>query len=257
MGKREKLLAAIRKWPRLDDDELSRLTGIEPRQQVNQLAHKLVATGHIRRHPGADRKLVNNPVDLGEGSVMPLGASNRFAKLPVPEDRPSSGQFPPQSNVVVEGPLRNFGGHNFELITEIDPKRDSDGEIILDHPEHRYGKADTAKLHRHGQGPFCKFRMKFELWVAGVYVLVVEGRPLYVGKTENLEQRFNNGYGQIAPRNCYVGGQSTNCRINKLILGEAMDGRTVQLLFRKTSDIASLEGKLLRQLRPAWNIQSA
>ncbi len=62
MGRREQLLAAIRRWPGLDDDELSRLTEITPRQQVNQLARKLVADGSVRRRPGLDGKLVNEPL---------------------------------------------------------------------------------------------------------------------------------------------------------------------------------------------------
>ena len=253
MGKREQLLAAIRKWPGLDDDELSRLTGIEPRQQVNQLAHKLVATGQIRRYPGADGKLVNDPVELGEGSVMPSGASGSFANPPVPEDRPNSGQRPSQSNVDVEGPRRNFGGRMFELITEIDPKRDSNGEIFLDHPECRYGKADTAKLHRYGEGPFCKFRVSNAPRVAGVFVLVVEEGPAYVGQGRSLERRFNNQIGHIAPSDCYPRGQSTNCRLNKLILAEAQADRKVQLWIHRTTDIEALKSELRDSLELPWD----
>jgi hypothetical protein len=32
----------------------------------------------------------------------------------------------------------------------------------------------------------------------------------YVGECRDLVKRFNSGYGQISPRNCFVGGRRTN-----------------------------------------------
>jgi hypothetical protein len=50
----------------LDDDELSRRTGISPRHSVNQACRALQREGLIRRVPGAHGKLVNL---LGDGAV--------------------------------------------------------------------------------------------------------------------------------------------------------------------------------------------
>ena len=38
--------------------------------------------------------------------------------------------------------------------------------------------------------------------------------------------RYNNGYGRISPRNCFQGGQSTNCRVNNLIFPTGLDAIT-------------------------------
>jgi hypothetical protein len=43
----------------LDDDQLSRRTGITPRQTVNQLCRRLETEGVLRRTPGPDGKIVN------------------------------------------------------------------------------------------------------------------------------------------------------------------------------------------------------
>lgn len=35
----------------------------------------------------------------------------------------------------------------------------------------------------------------------------------YIGETDNLEKQFRQGYGNISPRNCFKGGQSTNYKM--------------------------------------------
>ena len=44
----------------LDDDELARLCGIQPRQQVNQICLRLEAEGDISRTVGPTGKVVNS-----------------------------------------------------------------------------------------------------------------------------------------------------------------------------------------------------
>ena len=68
MTNREELFDAIQDHPEgLDDDDLSRLTGIRPRQQVQQLCNQLAATKRIRRESvdkeGKRRKIHNFPMD--------------------------------------------------------------------------------------------------------------------------------------------------------------------------------------------------
>ena len=80
----------------------------------------------------------------------------------------------------------------------------------------------------------------------------------YIGKTNTtLNQRFN-GYGSIQPRNCYEGGQSTNCHINQNVLEDAKAGGTLWVYFHETTHPEHLEAYLLNSLvatgqRPPWN----
>ena len=47
--------------------------------------------------------------------------------------------------------------------------------------------------------------------------LALDGDLRYVGECANLSARFNVGYGNISPKNCFSGGQETNCRLNNLL----------------------------------------
>jgi hypothetical protein len=76
---------------------------------------------------------------------------------------------------------------------------------------------------------------------------------MYVGEAENLARRFNQGYGYIAPRACYDGGQQTNCRLNKLILSEVKEGRKVTPYFHETRDRLQLESELIDSYNSPWN----
>lgn len=106
---------------------------------------------------------------------------------------------------------------------------DRDGREIIEHAPHvQYLNVRGIPLHPWGSGPFCAFRVPADERCAGVYVIAVGGAAKYVGECENLAVRFNNGYGSIAPRACFVGGQSTNCRVNSLILAEAKSGCAVE-----------------------------
>ena len=61
----ERVIACLREHPTgLDDDEISSLLAIEPRQQLNSICRKLVVAGVVMRRPNADPtrrmgKLVN------------------------------------------------------------------------------------------------------------------------------------------------------------------------------------------------------
>ncbi len=60
MSNRQRVLEAIRISAQpLDDDELARRVGIEPRQTVNQICRALESDGVIRRRQGPDGKIVN------------------------------------------------------------------------------------------------------------------------------------------------------------------------------------------------------
>ena len=63
------------------------------------------------------------------------------------------------------------------------------------------------------------------------------------------------GYGRIAPRNCYVGGQSTNCKMNKVVLSLYEQGKTVDLYFYKTTDYKHVELELLGKIKTPYNVK--
>jgi hypothetical protein len=89
MTNAERIIAALRNTPGFDDDELSSITGIRPRQQVNQICRKLEAGGVVSRVKSADSKIVNVLVDgaphIGErDSVKAPRAIEPFRLAPVP-----------------------------------------------------------------------------------------------------------------------------------------------------------------------------
>ncbi|MBW1953805.1 MAG: hypothetical protein JRI66_12130 [Deltaproteobacteria bacterium] len=79
----------------------------------------------------------------------------------------------------------------------------------------------------------------------------------YVGKANDLGDRFNNQYGKIFPRNCYEGGQTTNCRINNLILEESEKNSKIELYFFecKPEHMDYYEEYFIQTLSPRWNIR--
>jgi len=75
----ERIIARLLDRPGLDDDELSKATGISPRQQVNQICRRLESRGLVRREPGAHGKIVNFLQSSGEFSSS---APSREATVP-------------------------------------------------------------------------------------------------------------------------------------------------------------------------------
>lgn len=140
-----------------------------------------------------------------------------------------------------------------KYICEIEPEKNAYGAINEYYPHKDYMNAAIAKLHMHGKGPFCKYRIPAKLNLTGVYAIKVEDLIKYVGECENLSRRFNMGYGNISPRNCFVGGQSTNCKINSYILKEKQKGLNIHLYFIESEDRFSLERELINQYKPEWN----
>ena len=143
---------------------------------------------------------------------------------------------------------RDFGALSAAYICQILPERNSDGTVVECAPHGLYQNRKGLVLHKDGPGPFCKFR--------GVYIVTRNGNACYVGECVHLSKRFNMGYGQISPRNCFVGGQSTNCRLNRRVLEAASRGETVELWFVATENRESVEFSLISTLRPEWNVQN-
>jgi hypothetical protein len=150
------------------------------------------------------------------------------------------------------GKTGTWGGVRFGLVCLIEPRRQGK-RIVEEQPHLRYDNQKGLPLNQWGAGPFCRFRIPPSKPTDGVYVIAVDGKAMYVGETENLTTRYNNGYGSISPRACFKGGQSTNCRINRFILAEASQGRVIELWFTPSTDRKGLEASLIRDVRPPWN----
>ena len=152
----------------------------------------------------------------------------------------------------------SFAGASFKHVGPIQPERDELGEVIGTLPQFRFRNQKDLPLHNYGEGPFCRFRVARGWRSSGVYVLMNGGVLLYVGECENLEARWgSSGYGGISPRNCYKGGQETNCRINNLIYRETKSGTGLDLWFHPVAgdkhNRRAFECKLVTLLNPPCN----
>jgi hypothetical protein len=58
------IIETLQHWPDLDDDELSRRSGITPRQQVNIICRRLEQRGILERFTGTRGKIVNRLADI-------------------------------------------------------------------------------------------------------------------------------------------------------------------------------------------------
>ena len=151
--------------------------------------------------------------------------------------------------------------HEFFFIETIRPMADETGQPLEFTPQSRYRNTRDLPLNPYGQGAFCRFKLKNPISKGGVYILASGTKPLYAGICENLEKRFSlSQYGSISPKNCYRGGQSTNCRINGKILQYAKKRVFFDLWFLSVEDKSerkSIENKLISSMPDMWNIQKA
>jgi len=147
--------------------------------------------------------------------------------------------------------------YEFKYVCNITPETDNNGNIIEYSPQELYTKKQNVELHEYGKGPFCKFKIP-NCWAGkeGVYCIYSDDQLVYVGECVDLSKRFNIGYGNIAPRNCFKGGQSTNCKVNNFILNEIKQGRTIKLYFLETKERYKVEKELIEKFHPPWNSQS-
>jgi len=113
-------------------------------------------------------------------------------------------------------------------------------------------------LNPYGDEVYCSFKIADPSVVQsrGVYIYAVEDRIRYVGRClDNFGKRINQGYGRIHPKNCYLDGQSTNCRLNSLIAKHRDVVRFYVCILDDVSEIKLLESEILKSLSPEWNMQ--
>ncbi len=143
--------------------------------------------------------------------------------------------------------------YEFVWVCDIKPEREKDDSVRESMPQSRYNNKKNQPLHKYGNGPFCKFTIPKDYKVSCVYAIVVAKRLKYIGECVNLSSRFNMGYGNISPRNCFKDGQQTNCRINNLIFKTAKAGNCISLYFLKIDGRKSVESNICKKVGPDWN----
>lgn len=123
----------------------------------------------------------------------------------------------------------------------------------------KYLNIKKLELNRYGDSIFCKFNIENKYKkLKGLYCFAINDRIVYIGRcTDNYGKRINYGYGNISPRNCFIGGQSTNCRINAEIKKHQVAIRFGIYILANNEDICSLEKEIIQQNKEAlcWNIQ--
>ena len=148
-------------------------------------------------------------------------------------------------------------GFGFEFVCIIEPDLDESGAPREFMPQSRYNNISNLPLNFYGIGPFCRFRIPNFLTQAGVYAVYDDVDLVYIGECENLSKRWNNQYGNISPRNCFLVGRSTNCRVNNLILKAFKSGHNIKLFFHETTSRKRVEDFLIGKYNPKWNIQKS
>ena len=154
--------------------------------------------------------------------------------------------------VIPDAKTLNVLGHEFRFVQQLLPKCDDNGCVIKYHLQKSYVNKNNLPLLYHGGGDFCRFSIEAGNW-PGVYLWMENDEIIYIGETADLQRRFNTGYGQIAPRNCYVGGQSTNCKMNKVVLNLFEQGQIIDLYFYETHNYKQVELELLRKIKTTYN----
>ena len=152
----------------------------------------------------------------------------------------------------------HISGVPFHAAGAIEAERDPTGALVLDYPHYRFANPRQLRLNKYGAGPFLRLRVAPLPQVPGVYAVLDEsGDVLYIGRAkDSLSARWGRrGYAVIDPRNCFVGGQSTNCRINGLIYQYLDAGKRLTLWVYQIPDPVALEDRLIRELRPPWNLR--
>ena len=218
-------------------------------EKIRTLAHDGVNTADIARRLGIRYQHAYNVLKAD-------GTRTTSSEAVLVERKNPTDRIPVIGGVSVQyararGPLV-VEGYLFEHVIDLAPLR-IDGALRAFMPQRQYANERGLPLNKYGMGPFCKFTAPPSYRKGGVYLLVVGFDSRYVGECANLSARFNNGYGNISPRNCYKDGQETNCRINNLIYTSYAKGETLSLFFHETADYKSIEIRLRAVLCPPWN----
>ena len=110
-------------------------------------------------------------------------------------------------------------------------------------------------LNKYGDQTYCDFSIAKPLESRGLYSFLVNGKIMYIGRSRDpFEKRINQGYGHISPKNCYLDGQPTNCRLNSLIAKHWEQVAFYACPLEEDDQINPLEKALIKKVKPGWNI---
>lgn len=171
--------------------------------------------------------------------------------------------------------------YSFDFIEEIRPINDEEGNIYLkkfsyeelvSYKSNKYEKELVTSLildedkfsikdlrDLSNRLAFCKFQLENKIYNSGIYIWVLDNEIIYIGETKNFSKRFNHGYGNISRRNIFKGGQSTNCKMNRLVLKMASKKKYIKLYFKEINNMAdykALEKELIQEINPQYNKQN-
>jgi len=107
---------------------------------------------------------------------------------------------------------------------------------------------------------FCKFKLLSDkIDKSGVYLWVINNEIVYIGEASNLKKRFNSGYGNISARNIFKGGQSTNCKMNRIAMQCFEKNIDINIYFYETSNYKKVEQELLEynKRENKWNLYNS
>lgn len=113
-------------------------------------------------------------------------------------------------------------------------------------------------LNKYGDSTYSRFYISDTslLTKKGLYIYCVKDDLEYIGRSKDpYEQRINNGYGKINPKNCYLDGQSTNCHLNSLITKYKEHIHLLLLPLQDNDMIVNLEKDLIHEYDPVWNLK--
>jgi len=111
-------------------------------------------------------------------------------------------------------------------------------------------------LNQSGDLQYLEFKIKdLDIYnLKGLYLFKVNDEIVYIGRCkDSFKKRINNGYGRIAPKNCYLDGQSTNCFINSLICTSYPKIDFYVSSQNDNSIIEKYEKLLIKNYKPKWN----
>lgn len=150
-----------------------------------------------------------------------------------------------------------IGKYDFQYIETIEPMKEN-GAIAVFKPQNRYKNTKNLAKHAYGDKEFCRFKLQNANEVAGVYAWFIQGetKPIYIGETVNFKKRFNTGYGIISPRNCFYGGQKTNCKMNNVVLEKYANNEKIDIYFLETKDYKAVETELLLSVKTEFNVKN-
>lgn len=190
----------------------------------------------------------NRMVHFRKDGSAPVRQQSPKAKSPIVTPGARADYIP----IAADAKALKVLGYEFRFIQQLHPQCDAEGRIKKFYPQDAYDNKNNLPFLYHGSGAFCRFSIQAGA-LPGVYLWVTNGEIIYIGETENLQRRFNTGYGIIAPRNCFAGGQSTNCKMNKVVLTLFEQGQVIDLYFYETKNYKQVELDLLRKIKTQFN----